>query len=240
MEQATKIIFLIAFLFVGVFGAIVWLFQANVKHSTGSASGPEPATFEVCQATSPPMVTEVGKATLFEVAMHLDRAECVASDDDSHRRLTAATNMIKVEMPGSGFDGRIELLGSDTQPLDEKRRKAIWRWVLKADRPGDYELPIVITFQDPEGGLWLQDMQSKLRFRVDGHIGYRISRAAQWLRDFVNTTEVIIGGTAAIVGTFGAAAWRRGVESSRNVGNARRNSRLGKGVGYGKVIRRRK
>jgi hypothetical protein len=75
--------------------------------------------------------------------------------------------------------------------------------VLKPDVPGTCQLALVATAQDPGGNLYTQDIRGTVQVQAEGTFGYHASKFGRWLQEAIGTTQIIIGGIAAVVATIG-------------------------------------
>ena len=157
-----------------------------------------PLLEEACIVTPHPVVTDVNKAAPAEVTIKLDKSGCAFLRADPGGRAIRVSPLVKIELSNAGFNGQIVPVGADTQPLDADRPEAEWKWTIKADVPGVYNQSLIVTSQDSDARLYLQDVRSTVNIRIESTFEYRASRIGRWLKEAVETTQGIVTGSAAI------------------------------------------
>ncbi|MCA1602985.1 MAG: hypothetical protein LC776_15580 [Acidobacteria bacterium] len=186
---------------------LIWGFYWYEKHQTDSA-GTNRKQVGGLIASGPLITAEVKEVVTVDASVVYRR--CI-------RDLLLVTNDIQLyqEVKVGGrtrlslvsplFPGTIEPISQEIQLIDSSGEMGYWAWQVRADKPGDHKLSLVLSILGPEGNdVQIQNRREEITLHVEKSFSYYAGVAWQTTTGFITSlTGIITAIVAAVVAIMG-------------------------------------
>jgi hypothetical protein len=111
----------------------------------------------------------------------------------------------RLQLAAPLFPGKIGPISEADQVIDSDEDRATWAWQLRANKPGDYHVSLVLSILDASNQeLLIQNPRDEVTLHVKGTFGYYAGRVWDNTTAFLTSLEGMVVSLGAIIVSVGA------------------------------------